>query len=313
MNVVEVENLRVVYGPASKDLALDDTSFTVRPGEVVALLGPNGAGKTTLLETLQGYRKPTAGQVRVFGLDPAKDRAALASRWGVMPQAGGIPMGLTVKQAVRLFGELHGSAVDYRQLIEAAGLGDKMSQRWRKLSGGEQQRLSLTLALCGGQDLLMLDEPTAAVDAQGRQRILDIISSRARSGSSVLITTHRFDDVEAVADRVVILNHGTVVADDTLRALTSGFDEISFDSSSKLDTAAMSTALGHQVHKRSGDRYVLDARPDPQVVASLTAWLSEQDVALQNLQVGQRSLEDLFIALTEPTPRSTAALGEEPT
>ncbi len=273
-------------------------SFTVTPGEVVALLGPNGAGKTTLLETLEGYHRPASGQVRVLGHDPATERHAITSRWGVMPQSGGFPMGVTVGEAVRLFAALHGAEERVDRVISAAGLESLVDRRWRRLSGGEQQRLSLALALCGGSELLLLDEPTAAVDAEGRERILRLITSRSRTGAAVLVTTHRFDDVERVADRAVILDHGRAVAQGTLAELTSVDDRIEFRSIVGLDSGALGAALGHAVTESRPGWYRVAMPPTPGSVDAINRWLAEHGTMAESMLAGRRSLESLFLDLT---------------
>lgn len=295
MPVIEVNNLSVRYGDED---AVRSVNFDVEAGEVVALLGPNGAGKTTTLETIQGYHSPTAGSVSVFGLDPTSARRTLAKRWGVMPQAGGIPMGLTVGEAIRLFSDLHGYAGDREALASLVGLGSLSKRRWRRLSGGEQQRLSLALALCGGRDLLMLDEPTAAVDAHGREQILQVIGERAKAGAGVLVTTHRFDDVEAVADKVVILNHGTVVSAGSLEELTEGVSEIRFTGPVGLDVSELSEALQFCVIEIRPGSYLAQAPPDPVNVAAITTWLASRNHTIGQLQAGRRKLEDVFNELT---------------
>ena len=296
---IKVENLTIRYRSSnSARPALENVSFHVQPGEVVALLGPNGAGKTTALEAIEGYRHPDSGMVNVFGLDPAQHRNELARRWGVMPQAGGIPMGLTVGEAVRLFSELHGYGGDTRELIDAAGLNDLVKRRWRRLSGGEQQRLSLTLALCGGTDLLLLDEPTAAVDAEGRQRVLGIIQERARAGGAVLVTTHRFDDVEQIADRVIILDQGQVAAAGALDELTSGGQEIRFTAPPGLAVDQLGAQLDCPVSEPESGHYLVQMQPDPQAVATITTWLAGQGHTIGHLQAGTQSLEEVFLRVT---------------
>lgn len=295
MPVIEVNNLSVRYGD---EPAVRSVTFDVEAGEVVALLGPNGAGKTTTLEAIQGYHSPASGAVSVFGLDPTSNRRTLAQRWGVMPQAGGIPMGLAVGEAIRLFGDLHGYTGDPEALASLVGLGSLSKRRWRRLSGGEQQRLSLALALCGGTDLLMLDEPTAAVDAHGRQQILQVIRERAGDGAGVLITTHRFDDVEAVADKVIILNHGSVVSAGSLESLTEGVSEIRFTGPVGLDVRELSEALQFSVIEISLGSYLAVAPPDPTNVAAITTWLASRNQTIGQLQAGRRNLEDVFNELT---------------
>ncbi|MEZ5343398.1 MAG: ATP-binding cassette domain-containing protein [Acidimicrobiales bacterium] len=252
MALLEVSDIVVRYGTTT---ALNGVSLTVEPGEVVALLGPNGAGKTTLLEAVEGYRQPSEGNVKVFGLDPMTKRTDIASRWGIMPQTNGLPMGVTVAEAVTLFAKLYSSPETPAAILESAGLTALAKRKWRRLSGGEQQRLSLALALAGGRDLLLLDEPTAAVDQAGRERILDIITRRAADGAGVLVTTHRFDDVEAVANRIVVLDKGRVAGSGTLVELTAVTDTNGFRAAPGLATAPLAAALNAPVCETAAGHY----------------------------------------------------------
>ena len=292
---IDVQSLTIRFDEA---VAVNNVSFTVARGEVVALLGPNGAGKTTTMETIEGYRTPDQGSILVFGQNPRTQRRQLAQRWGVMPQTGGLPMGLTVGEAVKLFANLHDYSDSTDDLLQAAGLMELTKQRWRKLSGGEQQRLSLTLALCGGRELLLLDEPTAAVDARGRERILGIIRERAASGAGVLVTTHRFDDVEQIADRVIILDNGVIVGSGSLDELTSNPDSIQFTADIGLATVELSQTLGHRVVEGTPGSYVVDSLPTPELIATLTGWLAKEGHSLGQLSAGRQDLEDVFLRLT---------------
>ncbi len=306
--VIEVNELVVRHGDL---VAVDGVSFNVAPGEVVALLGPNGAGKTTLLETLEGYHRPAGGQVRVLGHDPATDRHTISTRWGVMPQSGGFPMGVTVGEAVRLFAALYGVEERVAPVLAASGLESLVNRRWRRLSGGEQQRLSLALALCGGSELLLLDEPTAAVDADGRERILHLIASRAEAGAAVLVTTHRFDDVERVADRAIILDHGRAVATGTLAELTTVDDRIEFGSITGLDTDGLASRLGHTVTETRRGWYCVAMSPSPTAVDAINRWLADQGTMAESMLAGRRSLESRFLELTaEPAPEEPSG-GDE--
>ena len=294
MAVVEVSELTVELGGST---VVDNVSFSIAAGEVVALLGPNGAGKTTTIETIEGYRTPHGGQVRVAGLDPVADRATLAHRWGVMPQSGGLPMGLTVGETLELFASLHGSSVDQPSVLATCGLTDLAKKRWRRLSGGEQQRLSLALALCGGSDVLLLDEPTAALDAEGRARVLELIQTRAGEGAAVLITTHRFDDVERTADRVVVLHQGRVAHAGTVADLTSGQGHIRFETDAGLDVAPLSEAFGAPVTETSAGHYQIDVEPSPAAISQLTSWLGDAGLVARSIDAGTRSLEELMLEL----------------
>ncbi len=292
---IVVDGVVVNYGTFT---AIDDLSLRVQPGEVVALLGPNGAGKTTLLETIEGYRVPDRGSVRVFGLDPIADRHELAPRWGVMPQRGGFPMGLTVGEALQLFAGLGDATDRIPAILDATGLTAITGRRWRTCSGGEQQRLSLAIALCGGSDLLLLDEPTAAVDAEGRDRILELVRRRADAGSAVLITTHRFDDVERVADRAVIIAKGRSRAAGTIDELTTAPSHIEFRAAPGLGVAELARRLGAPVLETRPGRYRSDAVASAEAVSTINDWLAECSTLAESMLVGRRTLEDVVLELT---------------
>ncbi len=212
MAVIEVEDLCVRYGSLT---AVDRLSFTAAAGEVVALLGPNGAGKTSTIEVLEGYRRPSSGHVRVAGLDPLADHAALTRHIGVMLQSGGVYAGIRPLEMLRLVAAFHDDPDDPEDLLERVGLTHRRSARWRQLSGGEQQRLSLALALVGRPDVAFLDEPTAGVDVVGRQLIRQVVGDLRAAGVCVLLTTHELEEAEKAADRVVIIDRGRLAASGT--------------------------------------------------------------------------------------------------
>ena len=188
--------------------AVDGVSFDAARGEVTAVLGPNGAGKTTTIETLEGYRRPTSGSVRVLGLDPIVDHAAMVGRIGVMLQEGGVYPGIRPPEMLALFAAYFDHPADPDELLTRVGLADRRHSTWRRLSGGEQQRLSLALALVGRPEVVFLDEPTAGIDPAGRQVVREIIRQLRDDGVGVVVTTHDLDDAERLADRVVIIDHG---------------------------------------------------------------------------------------------------------
>ena len=296
---IEVSGLVVRY-PGGVT-AVDGLSFSAEPGEVVALLGPNGAGKTTTVETLEGYRSPTSGTVRVLGLDPVRDHARLTPRIGVMLQKGGVYPGIRPAEALRLFAAFYASSDDPAGLLDRLGLGPVARTPWRRLSGGEQQRLSLALALVGRPEVAFLDEPTAGVDVAGRQVIRQAIAELRARGTCVLLATHELDEAERVVDRVVIVDHGTLLAQGTpaeLMAASSPDPSIDFGAPPGLDVAALSEALGAAVAEVRPGRYSVATAPSPAKVAALTAWLAEHELPLGDLQTGRRSLEDVFLRLT---------------
>jgi ABC-2 type transport system ATP-binding protein len=295
---LDVSGLVVRY-PAGV-VAVDRLSFSAGAGEVLALLGPNGAGKTTTVETLEGYKRPTSGTVRVLGLDPVADHARLTPRIGVMLQKGGVYPGIRPVEALRLFAAFYESPEEPAALLDRLGLTGVSRTPWRRLSGGEQQRLSLALALVGRPEVAFLDEPTAGVDVAGRHVIRDVIGELRARGCCVLLATHELDEAERMADRVVIVDHGRLVAEGTPAELMSSTPRttIEFGAPPGLDTGALSAALGAAVVELRAGEYSVAAEPAPATVARLTAWLAEHDLALGDLRAGRQSLEDVFLRLT---------------
>jgi ABC-2 type transport system ATP-binding protein len=306
MSAIEVSALVVRYGPLT---AVDSVSFTADAGQVVALLGPNGAGKTSVVETLEGYRKPTEGTTRVLGLDARRDAAALVPRIGVMLQSGGVYPGVNARDALELFASYYDRPEPVPALLERVGLTSASKTPWRKLSGGEQQRLSLALALVGRPEVAFLDEPTSGVDPQGRVAIREVIRSLRDGGACVLLTTHELEEAERLADRVVIIDRGRVVADGAPAELRdhSHAGELRFGGPAGIDVTALTARLGAAVTEARSGEYVVAAPPEPGLVAALTAWLAEHDLPLADLRASRQTLEDVFLRLTStPTAEEEA-------
>jgi ABC-2 type transport system ATP-binding protein len=293
---VRVTDLVVAYGDRR---AVDGVSFTVEAGEVMVLLGPNGAGKTSTIETLEGYRRPTAGTVEVLGLNPA-DQAALGRRVGIMLQDGGVYPTMRVREAVSLFAAYHGQRDVADGLLARVGLTERARATWRQLSGGERQRLGLALALVGAPELVILDEPTAGVDVAGRRQVRAVVRELAASGVAVLLATHELPEAERLADRVLILDQGRVVADGTLASLRQAArrDEIRFRASGSVDVVGLSDHLGAHVTATEPGAFLVVGAPTPARVAALTAWLAERGIGLDGLDTGGAGLEELFLRLT---------------
>ena len=296
MPAVAIEGLVVRYRTVT---AVDGVAFTAEAGEVTALLGPNGAGKTTTVETAEGYRRPDAGSVRVLGLDPVSDHASLVARIGVMPQDGGVYPGIRVAEALRLFAAYYDDPLDQEALLTRVGLADRAGATTRSLSGGERQRLSLALALVGRPEVAFLDEPTAGVDVAGRQVVRQVIRELRDDGVAVVLTTHELTEAEHLADRVVIVDRGRVVAAGTMSELLRGGEDIRFGAPPGLDVGGLSERLGVTVVEASHGEYVVAGSPSPATVASLTAWLAEHDLPLADLRAGRQTLEDVFLRLTD--------------
>ena len=306
---IEVTDLTVRYGDR---VAVNGLSFQAMPGQITALLGPNGAGKTSTVETLEGYRRPTAGSVRVLGLDPVAEHRQLVARIGVMLQSGGVATGMRPAEALHLSASYYDNPIDPDELLDLVGLADHRSSTWRSMSGGEQQRLSLALALIGRPDVAFLDEPTAGIDPAGRQLIRRIISELRDRGVAVLLTTHDLEEAEKLADHVVIIDHGVVLADGTPTELmrASQGDDVRFGAPSGLDVASLGERIGAVVTEASPGEYVVASAATPAMVAAITAWLAEMNLPLADLRAGRQRLEDVFLRLTadaaEPATETAA-------
>ena len=281
-------------------VAVDGISFDAAAGEVTVVLGPNGAGKTSTIECLEGYLAPTAGTVRIEGLDPIADHTALSRRVGVMLQNGGVYTAIRPPEVLALFASFYADPRDPEELLELVGLDHRRRSSWRSLSGGEQQRLSLALAIIGRPSVAFLDEPTAGVDLQGKQLIRSLISDLRSDGVAVVLTTHDLDEAETLADRIVIVDAGRVVADGSPAELLSAGDsgQFTFRATAGLDVASMSTALGAPVIERESGQYLVEATPTPAKVSAVTTWLADHDELLGDLQAGRQRLDDVFLKLT---------------
>jgi ABC-2 type transport system ATP-binding protein len=301
---VVVEDLVVRYRRrGSPDLvAVQGLSFTAQRGAVTAVLGPNGAGKTTTVETCEGYRRPASGLVRVLGLDPVRDAVQLRSRVGVMLQEGGVPGGARAVEALEHAARLYAQPQDVAALADRLGLVSLGRTPYRRLSGGEQQRVKLALALVGRPGLVFLDEPTAGLDPQGRRTVWDLVRELRAAGVSVVLTTHLMDEAEELADHVVIVDHGKAVAAGSPDELTARGAERSlrFRGRPELPLKTLRAALPESatvVEVRPGT-YVVEGEVDPQLLATVTTWCAGHGVLLDALTVGRRSLEDVFLELT---------------
>jgi ABC-2 type transport system ATP-binding protein len=300
MAAVEVDDLVVRRGEVT---AVDGVSFLVERGQVLALLGPNGAGKTTTVETLEGLLVPHAGRVRVLGLDPVTQHAELMPGLGVMPQQGGVYPGARPIEMLALVAAFHTVPEDPAGLLERVGLGHRARAPWRTLSGGEQQRLSLALALVGRPEVVFLDEPTAGIDPSGRLLVRQLVADLRTAGLAVVITTHDLEEAEKIADCVVIIDQGRVVASGTPVELmrSAGSVEIRFGAPPGLDTAALGKTLMAGVDEVAPGEYVVETPATPSNINALTSWLAAHDLPLADLRAGRQTLEDVFLRMTTIT------------
>ena len=289
--------------------AVDGLSFTARRGQLLALLGPNGAGKTTTIEMCEGFTTPTSGTIRVLGMDPVANPQAVRDRIGIMLQGGGAYAGVSVREMLELAAGYNADPHDPQWLMQLLGLEGIANTSYRRLSGGQQQRLSLALAMIGRPELIFLDEPTAGMDAQSRIAVWDIIAAMKRDGVSVVLTTHLMDEAEQLADDVVIIDHGKVVAQGTPSELTNHdeFPVLSVETADVLDTRPLNDALapaGLSVEEVRPRSYRVRGTGSPEVVEKLAREAARQDVLIRELSVSHRNLEDVFLDLTGRELRS---------
>ncbi len=303
---VEVVDLAVSYPARPVPVAaVRGLSMVAPAGQVTAVLGPNGAGKTTTVEVCEGFRRRATGTVRVLGLDPVADARQLRPRVGVMLQDGGVPGGARAAEVLAHASRLYAAPADVRELSGRLGLDRLGRTPYRRLSGGEQQRLRLALALVGRPELVFLDEPTAGLDAQARRVVWELVAELRAAGAGVVLTTHLMDEAEQLADHVVIVDAGRVVAAGSPAQLTAtdASGTIRFRARPGLALPELATALpaGASVQEEAAGAYLVRAPAtgvDAELLATVTAWCAAHQVMPEGLAVERRTLEDVFLSLT---------------
>jgi ABC-2 type transport system ATP-binding protein len=274
---IEVGGVRRAYGPVQ---ALDGVDLTVRRGELLALLGPNGAGKTTLVEILEGHRVADAGVVRVLGHDPALRERAFRERIGIVLQEEGLDPNIEVAEAVSLYAAAYPHPRPVDEVLDLVGLGARAGDRAATLSGGQRRRLDLALGLAGDPELLFLDEPTTGFDPSARRQAWEMIGRLRELGKTILLTTHYMEEAQVLADRVVVLNGGRIIAEGTPDTLGGGGESV--------------------VAYRLGGRQVRFATTSPtRDLAPVLCRAAERGEELEGLTVTRPSLEDVYLELTE--------------
>jgi ABC-2 type transport system ATP-binding protein len=287
--IAELSGAVKKYGSVT---ALAGVDLAVRPGEVVALLGPNGAGKTTAVQLLLGLARPTAGEARLFGREPQDAEARM--RVGVMLQVSKVPETLKVKEHIHLISSYYPHPLPRREVTAAAGLDGLEERLFGKLSGGQRQRVLFALALCGDPDLLFLDEPTVGLDVEARRALWEQIRARAGAGRTVLLTTHYLEEADALADRIVLLDRGRIVAEGTPAEIKARVLGKRIRCRTRLTTAELAALPGVRDVRRSGDEIEIAAAAAEPVVRLLLA----RDPDLSALDVRGAGLEEAFLALT---------------
>ncbi len=315
---VEVTALVKRYGGRA---VVDGLDLTARAGRVTAVLGPNGAGKTTTVECCEGLRQPDGGAVRVLGLDPVADARLLRPRVGVMLQDGGLPTGVRALEMLQHVARMYARPRDVGELTERLGIDAFARTTVRRLSGGQRQRLALAAAVLGRPDVVFLDEPSAGLDPQARLAVWSLVRELRAEGVTVVLTTHHMDEAEGLADHVVIVDHGAVIAQGTVAELvtpgpaggvgangtagTAAADRtLRFRTVPGLDLADLGAALSGAtrvplgVEELAAGDYTATGPVGPATVAALADWCARRDVLATSITVGRRTLEDVFLDLT---------------
>jgi ABC-2 type transport system ATP-binding protein len=293
LDAVRVRGLRKTYGELT---ALDGVDLTVARGEVLALLGPNGAGKTTLVEILEGHRRADAGSVSVLGYDPGKRERAFRSKIGIVLQEAGLDPIINVREALELYGAAYPNPLPPDELLDLVGLSDRKNYRAADLSGGQRRRLDLALGLVGDPDLIFLDEPTTGFDPAARRQSWETLANLRSLGKSILLTTHYMEEAQRLADRVVVLSKGNVVAEGTPDELVR--DDASALVGFRLPSFHESLPLPEEAVVERGAVSFRTASPTRDL-APLLEWAAHRGMELEHLTVTRPTLEDVYLDLTE--------------
>jgi ABC-2 type transport system ATP-binding protein len=291
---IEVRGLRKSYGDVEAVAGID---LSVGVGEVFALLGPNGAGKTTSVEILEGYRERSAGEVSVMGHDPAKRERAFRRRIGIVLQSTGIDPYLTVHETVDMFATYYPKPRNVDEVLELVGLDEKRNTRVLKLSGGQQRRLDVAIALAGDPDLLFLDEPTTGFDPGARRNAWVIVQNLTALGKTVFLTTHYMDEAQTLANRVAVISRGLIVAEGPPSSLGGRDVAVTIIRFRAPDGANLPEIPRGVVRTANG--YELRSSDPTRALHELTGWAIDQGVELEGLEVMRPTLEDIYLELTD--------------
>lgn len=287
--VIKVHNFTKCYGSFT---AVENISFEVNKGEIFGLLGPNGAGKTSTLECLEGLRNPDKGTIEIMGINPSKGKGQLKNVIGVQLQSSGLPATITVREAMELFSAYHGISPRY-DLLERMGLTDKLNTQYHTLSGGGQRRLALALAASHNPQVLILDEPTAALDVQSRVELHDLMKELKNQGTTILLATHDMAEAEKMADRIAILLKGKIVAIGTPKEITAAGS-----SQTKISVRVAGSSLQGSSGTLVDEYYVFYTDKISSKVVEIIDLIELKGDSLIDLRVERPSLEERFLEIT---------------
>ncbi len=295
--MISVRDLHKSYGDFE---AVRGVDLEVERGEIFAFLGPNGAGKTTTVEIMEGYRNRSGGEVSVLGSDPEGADAAWRSRIGFVLQECRMEPALTVRETLEMFAGYYRDPRGVEETIDLVGLGEKSEVRAAKLSGGQQRRLDVAVALIGDAELLFLDEPTTGFDPTARRQAWEVIAGLRELGKTVFLTTHYMDEAQALADRVAVIANGVIVATgtpDDLGGRADAATEVSFELAGGITAAELPDSLGEPAAGSNGHVIIRSVEP-VKALHDLTGWALERGVGIEHLEVRRPSLEDVYLRLT---------------
>jgi len=298
-NAIEVHDLTKRYDDLT---AVDGVSFSVPQGQVFAILGPNGAGKSTTVEILEGHRERDSGKVSVLGLDPATGGRAFRDRIGIVLQEAGVDRELTVRETLDLYSTAYTRRRPVTEVIELVELTDKLDTRISRLSGGQQRRVDLALGLIGSPELIFLDEPTTGFDPAARRRSWELIEGLAHDGTTVVLTTHYLEEAEHLADHIIVMAGGRVVAEGTPESLRQN---ASTETIIRFGLPLVDAPVGELLDPLHGDvsgrdrRIEITTRRPTADLAHITGWAVAKEIELDGLAVESLTLEDVYLRLVK--------------
>jgi len=296
-SVISCTDVSKRYGDVQ---ALDGVSLEVRKGEIFGMIGPNGAGKTTLMECLEGLRTRDGGSVEVFGMDPERRPGEIRQRIGVQLQSSALLSRLKVGEALALFASFYPDPVDWHALLDRLGLGGRLGSYVDRLSGGQRQRVFIALALVNAPELVFLDELTTGLDPQARLAIWDVIRDIRDAGTTVVLTTHVMEEAERLCGRVAIIDHGRIIALDTVPALVRTIgagNTLRFTVDGRAPVAELEALAGVTSVEQEGGSVTVRGS-DSRFPGEVLGVLARADLWPRDLSTEQSSLEDVFLTLT---------------